>query len=92
MRKSRFQRIINALIIASLLVVTSNFGYQAQAATVTTFSDNLTRLKTSTLADHTIKFVTPTGLGAGQAFTLTFDADFTMGSFDKFSFIQCLSF
>lgn len=81
MRKSRLQRIVNALIIASLLVVTSNFGYPAQAATVTTLSDNLSRLKTSTLADHTIKFVTPTGLAGGQTITLTFDDDFTMGSF-----------
>ncbi len=81
MRKSRLKRIVNALIITSLLVVTSNFGYQVQAASVTTFSDNLSRLKTSTLADHTIKFVTPTGLAGAGNFTLTFDGDFTMGSF-----------
>ncbi len=78
MRKFRLKRIINALVIVSLLVVTSNFGY---AAPVTTLTDNLSRLRTSTLANHTIRFVTPTGLIGGQTITLTFDADFTMGSF-----------
>ena len=86
MRKTSLKRIVNVLVIASLLAVMSNFGYQVQAAPVTTFSDNLSRLRTSTLADHTIKFVTPTGLTAGQAFTLTFDADFTMGSFAAANF------
>lgn len=49
----------------------------ATAAGVTSLSDTLTRLKASTAADHTIFFVTPTGLTAGQTITLTFSSDFT---------------
>ncbi len=81
MRKSRLQRVINTLVIVSMLIVTSNLGSLAQAAPLTTLSDNLSRLRVSTLADHTIRFVTPSGLIGGQTITLTFDADFTMGSF-----------
>ncbi|MCX6792638.1 MAG: hypothetical protein NTY12_01300 [Candidatus Falkowbacteria bacterium] len=81
MRKSSLKRIVNALVITSLVMVMANFGYYAQAANLTTLSDNLTRLKTSTLADHTIQFVTPTGVAAGQTITLTFSSGFTMGTF-----------
>lgn len=79
--KKTIQKYTHWLVIVSLVVTTMHIAYQAHAATVTTFSDNLSRLKISTLADHTIKFVTPTGYTAGQNFTLTFDSDFTMGSF-----------
>lgn len=81
MKTKALKRLTNCLVIVSLLVSIANFMPTAQAAVVTSFSDNLSRLRTSTLADHTIKFITPTGLAGGQAFTLTFDADFTMGSF-----------
>jgi hypothetical protein len=54
----------------------------AQAATVSSLSDNLTRLQASTLADHEIKFVTPTGIAGTQTVTLTFGAAFTMGTFN----------
>lgn len=49
----------------------------ATAAGITSFSDTLSRLKQNTAADHTIFFVTPTGLTAGQTITLTFSSDFT---------------
>jgi hypothetical protein len=55
----------------------------AQAASITIFTDNLSRLKASTLADHEIKFVTHTGVGsAGATITATFGAAFTMGTFN----------
>jgi hypothetical protein len=62
------------------------------AASITTFSDTLTRQKASTAANHTIWFVTPTGVSAGQTIILTFsgfgstssiafgDVDFAQGS------------
>lgn len=77
MRKTRLQRLVNALIIVSLIAITSNFGYEAQAASLTSLSDNMSRLKASTASDHEIKFVTPTGLASGQDLTVTFSADFT---------------
>lgn len=51
------------------------------AASLTTLSDTQTSIKVSTLSDHTIQFVTPSGIGAGQDITLTFPAQHTMGSF-----------
>jgi hypothetical protein len=77
MRKNKLQRVINAIIIVSLVTVMSNMGYKAQAASLTSFSDNMSRLKASTASDHEIKFVTPTGLASGQNLTVTFSADFT---------------
>lgn len=74
-------KVIPLLIIASLFGILIPFSSLVQAATVTSLSDNLSRLQTSTLANHTIRFVTPTGVAAGQTITLTFDSDFTMGSF-----------
>ncbi len=72
---------INIVIIIVFVYTMTPFALPAQAATVTSFQDNLSRLAVSTLANHTIQFVTPTGLTAGQTFTLTFDSDFTMGTF-----------
>jgi hypothetical protein len=62
------------------------FALPAQAATITSFQDNLSRLQVSTLADHTIKFIVPSGVNGGWSIVLTFDADFTMGSFNLLNF------
>ncbi len=64
------------VVIISLALLLPNIQV-AQAAAITSFSDTLSRLKASTAANHTIYFVTPTGLTAGQDITLTFSADFT---------------
>jgi hypothetical protein len=53
----------------------------AYAAALSTLSDTQSSVKVSTLSDHTIQFVTPTGIGAGQSVSLTFPAGYTMGSF-----------
>lgn len=63
--------------VAIALALVFPFARTATAAGVTSLSDTLTRLKASTAADHTIYFVTPTGLSAAQTITLTFSADFT---------------
>jgi hypothetical protein len=47
------------------------------AASVTSLSDTLTRIKASTASNHEIFFVTPTGVTSGQTITVTFSADFT---------------
>jgi hypothetical protein len=80
--KNFITRAFNILVAIAFVTVMTQITSIAQAAGVTSLSDNLSRLQTSTLADHTIKFVTPTGVAAGQTVTLTFDADFTMGSFN----------
>lgn len=53
----------------------------AFAAALNTLSDTQTSVKISTLSDHTIQFVTPTGIAAGQDITITFPGSFGMGSF-----------
>mgnify|MGYP003552544025 CR=1 FL=1 len=72
------KKVASFLAITSL-VSTSIFGIiqPAYAASVTTFSDTLSTLVASTAANHTIYFVTPTGVASGGTVTLTFDADFT---------------
>ena len=71
--------------IAVVALVAAAVGIQSTAvlaASVTSLSDNMSRLKASTASNHEIKFVTPSGGGvaAGETVTYTFSADFTMGS------------
>lgn len=64
-------------------MVASAVGIQSGtvlAASTTSMSDNMSRLKENTLSNHEIKFVSPTGIAAGNTVSLTFSADFTMGS------------
>lgn len=49
----------------------------AEAANVTTFSDTLSDSAPSVAANHTIEFVTPSGLDQGEIITLSFPAGFT---------------
>ncbi len=68
-------------LVASLAIIMWSLGFPtlqfAQAANVTTFSNTLTDSAPSVVSDHTIEFVTPTGVAAGETITLTFDAAFT---------------
>ncbi|HSE56761.1 MAG TPA: hypothetical protein VLB02_01605 [Candidatus Paceibacterota bacterium] len=77
----KFIRVL-ARITALFVVLPLLFPLTVQAAGVTSFSVTLSRLKASTAANQEIKFVTPTGLTAGQTITLTWSADFTMNTFD----------
>lgn len=68
--------------IAAIALVVSAVGFQTStvfALSLTSLSDNMSRLQASTAANHEIKFVTPSGGGvaAGETITLTFSADFT---------------
>ena len=49
----------------------------AEAANVTSFSDTLSDSAPSVVSNHTIEFVTPTGVAAGEDLTITFPAGFT---------------
>lgn len=49
----------------------------AQASTVTSFSDTLSDSAPSAVSNHTIEFVTPSGLDTGKVITITFPAGFT---------------
>lgn len=79
MIKHKFFRIVTlfAVISASLAPLSV-----VVAAPLTSVSDVMSRLKASTLSNHTIKFITPTGVAAGGTMTITFPAGFTMGTFN----------
>ena len=74
------QKLISAIIfgcLVSIFILNCSF---AQAAALTSLSDTLTRLKKSTTANHTISFVTPSGIDVGDTVTLTFASDFDVSS------------
>jgi len=70
-----------ALLVGGLFLL----SLAARAAIVSGYSDTMTRMSASTAADHTILFVTPTGVQAStDTITLNFDSSasptFVMGS------------
>lgn len=75
-----FRLLAFSLVVLVVLAQVMFVVHRGEAATATSRSDVLSRLKTSTTANHEIKFVTPSGVDAGETITITFDAGFTMGS------------
>ncbi len=53
----------------------------AFAASLSSLSNTQSSLQVSELSNHTIQFVTPTGVGAGQNIQITFPAGYAMGTF-----------
>lgn len=69
---------IPKVLAVSMVVIA--LGVQSQtvfAASTTSMSDNMSRLKASTASNHEIKFVTPSGVQTTETITLTLSADFT---------------
>jgi hypothetical protein len=71
--------------VLAVAIVVVGVGIQSQmvfALSLTSLSDNMSRLQASTASDHEIKFVTPAGGGvaAGQTLTFTFSADFDLAT------------
>lgn len=67
-----------AIILVLSFIVSPLLGHKiARAAALTSLSDAMSSLKASTAANHEIKFVTPSGVDAGETIILTFSADFT---------------
>jgi hypothetical protein len=79
-------KIINKKIIqitvVSMFLFTMFPLLSVHAAAMTSITDTLSRLKATTAANHTIKFVQTTGVGAGEKIKVTFPTGFTMGSVD----------
>lgn len=67
------------LSVGSFLLLSG--GRRAYAANLTTLSDTMSRIKVSEAANHTIEFVTPTGVDASTD-TITFTFDDTGDNFD----------
>ncbi len=68
-------------IISIVLGVSIVHVELAHAAALSSLSDTQSSLKVSTLSDHTIQFVTPTGLSAGQGISITFPSGYATGTF-----------
>lgn len=66
--------------IVAALALNLAFVPISYAASLTSLSDTMSRVKISTASNHTIKYNTPTGVAAGQTMTVTFPAGFNMSS------------
>jgi hypothetical protein len=66
--------VINYLIIGVVIITSVVQVKIAYAAALTTLSDTQSTLTAGALSDHTIQFVTPTGIAAGQGIAITFPA------------------
>jgi len=76
--KKYFTKIGVIIVILTLVFWT----FSVQAGALSSMSDTMSRLKASTSADHIIKFVTPSGVAAGQTITVTFASGFTLTGLD----------
>ncbi len=75
---SKLKLLTSVVVVFSLVVSSfSLFPLISRAASVTSFSDTLSRVKegtlSSTLSNHTIMFTTPTGVAGSALIVLTFD-------------------
>lgn len=72
------QGIATLLAIALVLWVTGTHMFmQAEAANLTYIKDTLSNSAPSEASNHTIQFLSPTGVAATEAITVTFPAQFT---------------
>ena len=56
-------------------------GDVSAASLTTPISDTQSSIKINSLSDHTVQFVTPSGVAAGQAISITFPVEYTLGTF-----------
>jgi len=80
-RNSHALTVLQAIAaVASLAIIMWSLGFPvlrfAEAANVTTFSNTLSDSAPAVVSDHTIEFVTPTGVAAGETIVLTYESGF----------------
>jgi hypothetical protein len=74
------QRVVATLVVCAVVLMSVGIYNVAQAANLTGVKDTLSDSDLNVVSNHTIEFVTPTGVAAGQTITVTFPAGFNMGS------------
>ena len=85
--QNTFKKVTSFLAIVGILLGASFAQLQVvYAAALSSLSDTQSSLKVSTLSDHTIQFVTPTGLSAGQGISITFPSGYATGTFNVNNF------
>ena len=84
------KKFFSSVVVVALLITTTGIlnPTSAMAASITTATDAMSVLTTSVVADHTIMFVTPSGVASGGTIAIAFSAGFTgvgsmvVGDFD----------
>ncbi len=85
-KKNFFKSCASFITILSIVVGASVVHVElAFAASLSSLSDTLSSVKVSALSNHTIQFVTPTGVTAGQNISITFPNGWTLGSLNASS-------
>ncbi len=81
MFKKNFLTSITSFFIILGIVVGASITHVelAFAAALTTLSDTQSSVKINTLSDHTIQFVTPSGISATQSVSITFPVGWNLG-------------
>ncbi len=73
----------SSLVLTGFIIFVSIAKIQVVfAAALTSLSDVQSSVKVNTLSDHMIQFVTPTGIAAGQAFSVTFPSGYATGTYN----------
>lgn len=74
--------IISIFAIVAMIAMNLGFISNAEAAQLTQLKDTLSTVKASTAANHTIQFVTATGVAAAGTITVAFPTGFAMNTID----------
>lgn len=77
---SAAKRVIATLLATAIVLWASGAFNTAQAANITDVYDLLTDSASGAVSNHTIEFVTPTGVANAADIVVTFPADFDLGS------------
>ncbi|TAK04258.1 hypothetical protein EPO34_03900 [Patescibacteria group bacterium] len=77
---NKFHSFIAKVTMLSLVVALVAIVSPAQAATITSAKDTMSRVQISTLSNHEILFTTPTGVASGATIIVTFNTDFSVAA------------
>ncbi len=78
------------LILSIIAMWFAPFVPVVYAANLTSLSDTMSTVKVSTLSNHDISFVTPTGVAASATIILTFQSDFSVAAAMDFTDMDVL--
>ena len=84
-RQVSMQRGIATLLALALVLWAggSHMFTKAEAANLTYVKDTLSDSDTGSVSDHTIEFLSPTGVAAGETIVITFPAGFDLSAIDE---------
>jgi hypothetical protein len=86
---SKIRAVTSLQLIVGLFLLFAG-AQELYAAALTSFTDTMSRLNTSTLANQDIQFTTPTGVASGETIKLTFQSDFTLATLMGFADMDLL--